>query len=167
MGADFTLYAVTESEWPRWKYLSNVESWIFSDDEDDNSNEFDEEMSMIDLFHQDGRSLFIGEVSFLKAGLMEDYDRYVPKPVQGIRETVRKKLGNPLTERMAKSIVVSMNKPNNSIYKHRYLYVHPDFGWKLSNYDRTQTRSSGIQRPRVVKKWLNDHIGYRISYAAE
>lgn len=167
MSADFTLYAVTESEWPRWEYLSNVKSWVFSNEEDDNSDELEEFHSLLQCLHNENRVMFIGEVSFLKASLTGDYDKFIPGPVQGVLETICKNLGNPLTERIVKSIIVSMNKPNKSIYKHRYVYLHPQDGWTHRNYGKEQQRSCGVQRARVVKKWLTNHIGYRLSYQNE
>lgn len=83
-------------------------------------------------------SFWIGQVSWLKAGLLDDEERYIPAPVRAISVMVgERKL---LTPEVAKELTVALNLPNRSIY-------------------RGHSRFRGVVRAQHLKKWLAAHIG--------
>jgi len=61
-------------------------------------------------------SIEVGQVSWVKAGLTDLYDRYVPGPVARTVDLIGD--GKILTPGLAKEITVAFNLPNRSIYGH-------------------------------------------------
>ena len=83
-------------------------------------------------------SFWIGQVSWLKAGLLGDEERYIPAPVRAISAMIGD--GKLLTPEVAKELTVALNLPNRSIYRGHSLF-------------------RGVVRAQHLKKWLDAHIG--------
>ncbi len=114
--------------------------------------------------------MWIGQVSYLKAGLTED-DAYMPAPM---REVARL-MSEPriLTPGVAKMLTVAMNLPNRSVYGRREVRCVPyeqgdpsgtrvrPLGNRLFLY-RKPPRDNlyvGIAHRQDVKRWLAAHMG--------
>jgi hypothetical protein len=82
-------------------------------------------------------SFWVGQVSWLKAGLLND-EKYIPAPVHAISAIVGN--GKLLTTGVAKELTVALNLPNRSIYRGHSLY-------------------QGVVRAQHLKTWLSAHIG--------
>lgn len=102
---------------------------------------------------------FIGEVSWGKAALFGDVDRYVPGPVAAVSEYVGD--GLVLTSGRAKAVTVAMSAPNLSIYGQPYtVYTCRTRGARpVKVYPGRNTGMSGVAPRRHVKRWLAEHVG--------
>lgn len=116
--------------------------------------------------------LWIGQVSWLKAGLVGEVERYVPGPVQAI--ALLHDEPRILTPGLAKATTVALNQPNTSIYGKAQTYYVSDRQRCPSNarkiapgvyrlnkptHDRIY---NGVAPARRVKRWLNENLGARI-----
>ena len=61
-------------------------------------------------------NIWIGSVSWLKAGLLDDYDRYVPSTVEEISNLIGEDLPT-LDEELIAKIVKAFDLPNNTSYE--------------------------------------------------
>lgn len=158
MSADFVLYAIPPDLWPRWDYLASRGSWtglsteelerIYGPNRPGSQEELVERVRMMSAAHHAERAIFVAEVSFLKAGLTEDQDRYIPGPVQRMSAVLERHRGRRLTPALASALVVAMNARNRSIYQ-------------------SPTPGCGVNSARAVKKWLHANIGLHIDSGAE
>ncbi len=63
----------------------------------------------------DTPSVWIGEVSWLKAGLFEDPDRYIPAPVQAVYEVIGEDF-RKIDDEMIKEVEGALSLKNNTNY---------------------------------------------------
>ena len=124
------------------------------------SDRWSELASRLDYFGGEG-ACWVSEVSWMKAGLLEDYGRYVPGPIQGIVALLDSENPPVITDALITQIMVAMNKPNRSIYTHTYRYMWvPEYRTCSTKYkDRGQR---GVERRQRVKRWLEAHKGMRL-----
>lgn len=121
MSADLVLTAVPADpdllRWLRTAVISDIGG-------------FYDELSKHDWF-------WVGQVSYMKAEIMGDPDRYIPGQVAGVHELTT---GLPrITPTLITALMVAMSVPNRSIYGRR-----------------------GVVRPRKLKQWLMAHLGMHL-----
>jgi hypothetical protein len=88
----------------------------------------------------DGHDCWVGQVSWLKAGLMGDAERYIPDAVRNVAVLVE---DTPvIDDALITQIMVAMNVPDRSIYSGKH--------------------HRGVEKRRVVKRWLTEHKGLRV-----
>lgn len=114
---------------------------------------------------------WIGQVSWLKAGLSGDHRRFIPGPVEAVHALLEP--APVLTPGLASAVMVAMNQPNHSIYgSRRYYYGRQRIsGPRIRMIDPTiylvrkpehNAVYSGVARRRHVKQWLARHMGRRL-----
>jgi hypothetical protein len=126
--------------------------------------------------------VWIGQVSWLKGGLFEEWDRYVPGPVEQVSRLIGDQ-GIVLTPGVAGAIMAAMNLPNRSIYgKPMIRYVkQEEYDEAVATYRKKRERRwhsavpignrrllypgrnghtySGMARRQYVKRWLAANMG--------
>ena len=96
-----------------------------------------------DAFSDSTGYQWFSAVSFAKAGLFEEYEQYVPGPVDALMRVLPLDPAEPrvITPSLSTSIMVTMNRPNRSIYKKS--------GWG----------GRGVAKRQHVKRFLQEHEG--------
>lgn len=202
MSADLVLYATRDPEAIKAKQRLDRANWIGDFDEED--HELDEDGLIVshalkDTEFADDRgmrwedweatrkkfnrepSIWIGQVSWLKAGLFEEFERYVPLPVWTVSQIVGDSV--VLTPGVAKAILAAMNLPNRSIYGKPIIRRVPQADEYAAYVTTWQSRRgrrwnptplgngyvlhrgdnghlySGVARRQHVKKWLLANMG--------
>lgn len=133
MSADLYLYALdNDPEWVRRKAFVDAAQFLTSDDDEDlirgedgylrfrgagensptglTGADYDEVHARL----RHAPRVWVGQVSWIKAAMDEDYDAYIPGPVAAVARVVGD--GVILTPGLAKAITVAMSTPNRSIY---------------------------------------------------
>ena len=127
-------------------------------------------------------SIWIGQVSWLKAGLFEDGERYIPGPVMTVSQIVGDD-GVVLTPGVAGAIMAAMNLPNRSIYGKRHVRFvsQQEYDEAVIDYRKKRDRRwrssvpignrrllypsrngepySGVAKRQRVKRWLAANMG--------
>lgn len=120
---------------------------------------------------------WVGQVSWLKAGLMDDSDLYIPGAIRAISNM----LSEPrvLTLGLLGQMMVAFNLPDRSIYSKRYLRRarrsragRRGMGrdWARCPYPggrRERDTYSGVVKPRHFRQWANEHIGWTLYAVSE
>ena len=90
-------------------------------------------------------NIWIGEVSWLKAGLMEDSDTFIPNTVGDISELVGEDLP-VIDDNFIKKVVVAFEQSNNT--------KKEDGVWSGAGYS--------LANPKEVKTFLKTHKGKKV-----
>lgn len=113
-----------------------------------------------------GPNVWIGQVSWLKAGLLGEQERFIPACVRRIQQLTAE--GPILTPGLAKEITVAMNLPNHSIYgrveytRRTEDHFYGGNGPIVHRYGIQKTKTRGVARAGDVKRFLAEHRGKRI-----
>jgi hypothetical protein len=90
-------------------------------------------------------NIWIGEVSWLKAGLMEDADTFIPNTVGDIAELVGEELPT-IDDEFIEKVVKAFDQPNNT--------AKEDGVWNGKGYS--------LADPNEVKDFLEQHRGKKV-----
>lgn len=118
MSADLALFAISAGDDETidvWDQLRSVEL-ISSDPDGPGEISFEDHGRLWRYVETHTKSIEVGQVSWIKAGLAGDVGRYVPAPILRATELIGD--GVWLTPGLAKAITVAFNLPNRSIYGH-------------------------------------------------
>jgi len=80
-------------------------------------------------------NVWVGEVSWLKAWLLEDDDAFIPAPVQAVAEIIGEDLPE-ITDELIERVVEAMRKPNETGYS--------------------------VNSPEEIERFLKEHKGKRV-----
>lgn len=176
MSADLTLFAIDPGDLVLRGDVARYRAadWI-CDDPPPNAISFEDASSVITRLcaypHVE-----VGQVSWLKAALFEQHERYIPGPVERCAQIIGD--GVLLSDGMAKAITVAFNVPNRSVYG-RVTYTRvrdPQWLGELRYQARGARRepwSPALRRPniavhakdrgvasaRVVKRFVQANLG--------
>lgn len=119
---------------------------------------------------------WVGQVSWLKAGLMDDGDLYIP----GVVRAINAMLAEPrvLTPGLRGQMMVAFNLPNRSIYSKRYrrrAWRSRSGGragrdWARRPFPggrRERDIYSDVIKPRHFRQWADEHIGWTLYAVSE
>lgn len=117
-------------------------------------------------------SVWLGQVSWAKAGPGADWRRWVPRSVERISSLFEPEQVRVLTPGLATAIVCAFSLPHDSHFE-RTVFAERSTGMRGGGVRRTKTpgivkyTTRGVAKARTVKRWCAEHLGEHVYLQSE